>query len=144
MNGRGKLRRDLLGRPKSTKHLECWEGEVASTGAYNTCNLSAGGTGAKATIYHELACIEVLSFPEDLSLSPRVFSRTRPTYSLACPATELRLLAKSPHHNLGIAMSFSVLFTIFSAWPRTEENLSSVCDTSVSSPDNTTELPMGH
>lgn len=119
---------------------------MASTGAYNTCNLSAGGTGAKATIYHELVCIELLSFPEDLSLSPGVSSRTRPTYSLAHPATELRLLAKSPHHNLGIAMSFSVLFTIFSAWPRIEENLSSVCDTGVSSspPDNTTKLPMGH
>lgn len=95
---------------------------MPSIGAYNICNLSAGGIGAKARIYHELACLALLSSPEHPCLHPSSFPPSLPISSpehLPHTALPFQLQSSdswpSPHnHNLGIAMSSSVFFTNFS------------------------------
>jgi len=118
VNGRHKLR-DLLGKPKSTRQLEDWEGPVPSIGACNICNLPAGGFGATARIFHELACLALLSSPEHPSfflpfLSHHLFSGAPPAYSLPFQLQSWDSWPSPHNHNLGTAMSFSVLLINFS------------------------------
>lgn len=79
VNGRGKLRRAILRKPKSTRQVNGWEDAVLSSGAHSTCKFSAGSIAAKTRLYQELACLSLLPAPKHPCLHISSFPSAPPS-----------------------------------------------------------------